>query len=137
MFGKSSHSANPWSAGIFIVFLIPCPCALEAFPLPGSWPPRRQAQHPCLGRPARGAASCQSWPCSMSQLAGRRQWAELPERVLWQPWRASSHHTQALLVRGLEIGAAYPAGWVEMLQLYHRAGLFLLNFEYPISKQFK
>lgn len=24
-----------------------------------------------------------------------------------------------------------------MLQLYHQAGLFLLNFEYPISKQFK
>lgn len=97
----------------FIVFLTPCPLALEASPPPGARPRLRQAPYPCLGRPARGAADCQSQSCSVSQLAGRRQRAELPERVIWQPWRSSSHHTRALLVRGLEIITAYPAGWVE------------------------
>ena len=84
--------------------------------IPSSWSPAKTeagTAHPRLGRPARGAACCQSQPCSVSQLAGRRQRAELPERVIWQPWRSSSHHTRALLVRGLEIIAAYPAGWVE------------------------
>lgn len=97
----------------FIIFLTPCPLALEASPPPGARPRLRQAPYPCLGRPARGAADCQSQSCSVSQLAGRRQRAELPERVIWQPWHSSSHHTRALLVRGLEIITAYPAGWVE------------------------
>lgn len=98
----------------FIVFLTPHPFALEAFPPPGPWPRLRRAPpRPCLGRPVRGARSCQSQPRSVSRLAGSRRRAGLPGRVLWQLRRSSSHRTRALLVRGLEIIAAYPAGWVE------------------------
>ena len=112
----------------FIVFPTPCPFALEASPPPGPQPQLRQAPQHRRGGPARGAASCQSQPCSVSQLAGSRRRAGLPERVLWQPWRSSSHHTRALLVWGLEIIAAYPAGWVECCSCTIRLAYFFIEF---------
>lgn len=116
----------------FIVFPTPHPFALEAFPPAGPRPRLRQASRPCLGRPARGATLCQSQLCSVSQLAGSRRRAALPERVLWQLRCSSSHHTWALLVRGLEIITAYPAGWVECCSCTIRLAYFywILNIQF-------
>ena len=121
----------------FIVFPTPHPFALEEFPPPGPWPRLRQAWCPCLGRPERGADACQSQPRPSSGLAGSRGPAGLPGRILWQLGvRISPSHSDFARPRpGNRCGL--PSWMGAMLQLYHQAGLFLLNFEYPISKQFK
>lgn len=89
----------------------------------GPMPRHGQASERSLGR----SCWCQSQPCSVSW------W---PESLHWHLRHSSPHPIAAWLVRGLEIIATHPAGWVNAAAV-HQAGLFLLNFEYPISKQFK
>lgn len=63
--------------------------------------------------------------------------AGLPGRALWQlPRSQSLRHTRLCASRAGNRGGL-PSWMGEMLQLYRRAGLFLLNSEYPISKQFQ
>lgn len=73
-------------------------------------------------------------------LAASRGWAGLPGRALWQLPRSClsiSPSHPGCVHPGSGNRGCFPSWMGEKLQLYHQAGLFLLNSEYPISKQFQ
>lgn len=113
-----------WDFICFSWYLSRCPWAF-----PSSWilATMEAGAASLPGQASRALRVCQAQPCSVSQLKSRR-WAELPERVLWQPSSLCIFPSpQALLVQGLEINRPHPAGWVRS-QLYHRGWLIFIEF---------